>query len=287
MNSTPPSASRLTPSTPHPALDPSPVDDQRSCPGWAFDLDGVIWTGNEAIPGSSDTIAALIADGHGVAFVTNNSFSTVGDQEAKLASFGIDARGRVITSAMAGAVFVEPGERVFVLGGPGVVEAVEARGAVVIEGRASEPSADVVMVGLDHDLSYGRLSRAVLAVGAGARLVATNTDSTYPSERGLLPGGGAIVAAVTYATGVEPTVAGKPHRAQADLVRGLLGADGIMIGDRPETDGRFARTLGYRFGLVLSGVTTVSDLPVEPEPTWVGADVAELVPAALGDLQPQ
>jgi len=248
---------------------------------WAFDLDGVMWTGREPIPGSAETVAALVENGHRVAFVTNNSFATVADQEAKLASFGIAAEGRVITSAMAGAALVEPGERVYVLGGPGIVEAVEARGGVVVDGADSDDRPDAVLVGLDRSLSYERLSRAVLALRSGARFVATNTDATYPSERGMLPGGGSIVAAVRCATGVEPVVAGKPHDPLAQLVRSILGPDGIMIGDRPETDGRFALAMGYRFGLVLTGVTSGDDLPIEPQPAWVGDDVAQLVPRIL------
>ncbi|MDH4277780.1 MAG: HAD-IIA family hydrolase [Acidimicrobiia bacterium] len=258
--------------------------DESSRVAWAFDLDGVLWTGRDPIQGSADAVAALVEGGHRVAFVTNNSFATVAEQEAKLASFGIAAQGRVITSAMAGASLVEEGERVYVLGGPGIVEAVEARGAVVVDGAGSGERADVVLVGLDRNLSYERLSGAVLALHAGARFVATNTDSTYPSERGMLPGGGSIVAAVRYATGAEPVVAGKPHDAQAQLVRSVLGPDGVMIGDRPETDGRFASAMGYRFGLVLTGVTGRDDLPIEPEPSWVEDDVARLVPRILAEL---
>ena len=92
-----------------------------------------------------------------------------------------------------------------------------------------------------------------------------------------------MVAAISCSTGAEPDVAGKPHAAQADLVRDLLGSDGVVIGDRPETDGRFASTMGYRFGLVLSGVTTSGDLPVDPEPAWIGADLAEIVPTILSE----
>ncbi len=261
---------------------------ERQRPGWAFDLDGVIWTGRTPIPGSSETVSELISAGHDVVFVTNNSFSTVGDQERKLSFFGIDAEGRVVTSAMAGAALVRAGERIYVLGGPGVVEAVEAQGATVIDDvdtRDPDLSPDAVLVGLDRGLTYERLSAAVLAINSGARFVATNTDSTFPSERGLLPGGGSIAAAVTCATGVEPEVAGKPHEAQAALVRSILGSDGIMIGDRPETDGRFAQTLGYRFGLVLTGVTGPDDLPIDPQPAWVADDVARLVPTVLDDIR--
>jgi ribonucleotide monophosphatase NagD (HAD superfamily) len=80
---------------------------------------------------------------------------------------------------------------------------------------------------------------------------------------------------------VAPTVAGKPYGPMVDLVRSLAGADGIAVGDRADTDGRFARALGYRFGLVLTGVTSAADLPVDPEPDLVVADLAGLVDRVL------
>jgi 4-nitrophenyl phosphatase len=245
--------------------------------GWVIDLDGVVWLGSEPIPGGAEAVARLRAAGHAVLFVTNNSFATVAEQEAKLAALGIEAAGDVVTSALAGASLVEPGQRVLVVGGPGIVEAVEARGAVVTDGL----DAEVVMVGLDPALTYDRLDRAARAVRAGARLVATNTDPTYPTARGLLPGGGAIVAAVAVAAGAEPVVAGKPHPPAAALVRARLGPNGTLVGDRADTDGRFARALGYRFGLVLSGVTADA-AGVEPVPDLVAGDLVSLVAGAMG-----
>ncbi|MEL7209697.1 MAG: HAD hydrolase-like protein, partial [Actinomycetota bacterium] len=112
-----------------------------------------------------------------------------------------------------------------------------------------------------------------------ARFVATNDDATFPDADRLLPGNGSIVAAVATAAGAVPTVAGKPHPTITDLVRNRLGPDGVMVGDRPETDGLFARALGYRFGLVLTGVITADDLPVEPTPDVVEHDLAALVAA--------
>lgn len=245
---------------------------------WVIDLDGVIWLGATPIPGSSEAVAQLRAAGEDVLFVTNNSFATVAQQEAKLASFGIEAAGDVVTSAVVGAELVSPGERVLVLGGEGIAEAVRARGGVVVD----DPGVDAVLVGLDRHLSYDRLARAALAVRRGARFIATNTDATYPTAEGLLPGGGSIVAAVAVAAGVEPVVAGKPCEPAAEFIRHRLGPEGIMVGDRPGTDGIFAGVLGYRFGLVLSGVTTSTDLPVEPTPDLVAPDLAALVHLALG-----
>jgi len=162
---------------------------------------------------------------------------------------------------------------VLVCGGPGIDEAVSRRGAVAVRGG----DAEVVAVGFHRDFDYERLRVAVRAVQRGARLIATNDDATYPTPAGPIPGGGAIVAAVAYASGVDPVVAGKPHAPMADLVRAIGGAEGTMVGDRPETDGLLAAHLGYRFALVLTGVTTAADLPVTPIPDVVSTSLATLV----------
>jgi len=248
---------------------------------WVLDLDGVVWLGDEPIAGSAEAVARLRAAGETVLFATNNSSAVVGDQEAKLARFGIAAEGGVLTSAMAGAALVEPGQRVLVCGGPGVVEALEQRGAVPVR---DETDVDALMVGFHRDFDYERLRLAAEAVRRGARFIATNDDATYPTPEGPIPGGGAIAAAIAYAVGRPPEVAGKPHQPMADLARALSGdgvAGGIMVGDRPETDGAFAHTLGYRFGLVLSGVVGPDDLPVDPAPDVVAADLASLVTDVL------
>lgn len=244
---------------------------------WVLDLDGVIWLGDEPIPGAADAVAHLQEAGAPVLFVTNMSRLTEAEQEAKLASHGIDATRAVLTSAMAAGSYVSPGDRVVVVGGPGIDEAVERRGGRVVDAGP----ADVVIVGIDPSFDYDELGRAMLAVRGGARLVGTNHDPTYPTAEGLEPGGGSIVAAIAAAAEVEPTFAGKPHATAAALVRERLGERGIMVGDRPDSDGLFARQLGYDFGLVLSGVTSADDLPVEPTPAKVADDLASLVSAYL------
>jgi 4-nitrophenyl phosphatase len=243
---------------------------------WVLDLDGVVWLADRPIPGAVDAVARLRAAGERVLFATNNSFARLADQEAKLERMGIPAGGDVVTSAGAAATLVARGERALVVGGPGIAEAVAARGAEPVH----DGPADVVIVGFHRDFDYERLRIAAAAVRGGARLVATNDDATYPTPEGPIPGGGAIVASVAYATGVRPVVAGKPHRPMADLVRGLAGAEGTVVGDRPETDGTFAAALGYRFALVLTGVTGPDDLPVEPAPAVVAPSLADLVVSA-------
>jgi HAD superfamily hydrolase (TIGR01450 family) len=245
---------------------------------WVLDLDGVVWLADQPIAGAAAAVDRLRAAGQRVLFATNNSWAPVRDVEAKLARFGIGAEGDIVTSAGAAAGLIEPGERVLVCGGPGIVEAVTERGGVVVR----DGDAEVVMVGFDPGFDYDRLRAAAGAVRGGARLVATNDDATYPTPDGPIPGGGALVAAVAYAAGVPATVAGKPHAPMAELVRALGGAAGTMVGDRPTTDGEFATALGYRFALVLTGVTARTDLPVAPVPDVVADSLAALVDAELG-----
>ncbi len=245
---------------------------------WALDLDGVVWLAGEAIAGSAQAVARLDAAGIPVCFATNFSYAPVAEAEAKLARIGIDGRGRVITSAMAAATLVQPDDTVLVCGGPGIVEAVLARGATVVR----EGTADVVVVGYDPEFDYHKLTVAVQAVREGARFVATNEDPTFPTPQGLLPGGGSLVAAVAYAAQSRPVVAGKPHQPFADLVLDRYGPQGVMVGDQAMTDGNLARRLGYRFGLVLSGVTAAADLPTDPPADMVAADLAGMVRAELG-----
>jgi 4-nitrophenyl phosphatase len=245
---------------------------------WVLDLDGVVWLGSDPIPGASEAIERLRAAGEEVFFVTNASFRPVGEVEAQLADAAIDGRGRVLTSAVMAVDLVEPGETVLVAAGPGVTEELEQRGVTVV----ADGDADAVMVGFHLDFTYDRMRAASLAVRNGARLIATNDDATYPTTDGLWPGGGAILASIERATGTDALVAGKPYPPAVAHVHRLAGTDGTMVGDRPDTDGRFARALGYRWGLVLSGVTDPSDLPVEPRPDAVADDLAALVDEALG-----
>ena len=254
------------------------------------DLDGVVWLAHRPIPGSVEAIAALRAFGWRVVFVTNNSFSPVSAVEASLASVGIPAEGDVVTSASAGATLVEPGERVLVCGGPGIAEAVIARGAEVVshgEVDAGRGRLDAVVVGFHRDFDYEIMRRASGAVRAGARLIGTNDDATYPTPKGPIPGGGSILAAIATASGVAPIVAGKPHGPMAAAVRELTGgvsSSAVMVGDRPSTDGRFARTLGCRYALVRSGVIAPGarlDLDGDVSDVDVHFDVADL--ASLAD----
>lgn len=231
------------------------------------DIDGVVWLLHEPIAGSVDAIARLRDAGHRVIFVTNNSYSTVREQEEALASIGISAVGDVITSSQAAGSLLKAGENVLMGGGPGVREAIESSGAIVVGESDTDKSLsthdiDTVVVGYHSTFDYKGLTRLSAAVRNGARLIATNDDATYPTPKGLIPGGGSILAAVATASGVTPTIAGKPHEAMANLVRTVSGVEDLssawMIGDRSSTDGLFARRVGCRFAHVMSGVVRES-----------------------------
>jgi 4-nitrophenyl phosphatase len=245
--------------------------------GWVLDIDGVVWLAEAAIPGAPEAVAAL-RERTDILFVTNNSSQPLAHYEAALARIGIPADGIVVSSAVAAASLVEPGERALLCAGPGVEEALRTRGVDVVR----DGDADVVVVGFHRDFDYERMRIAATAVRRGARLLATNDDATYPTPDGPIPGGGAILASIATGSGVQPTIAGKPHEPMAAVVRARLGATGVVVGDRPETDGLFARTLGYEFVLVLSGVTATDDLPVTPEPDRVAADLRRAVTEMTG-----
>jgi glycerol-1-phosphatase len=253
---------------------------------WVLDLDGVVWLGDEPIAGSAKAIETLRAKGERVLFLTNNSSQTVNTYVEKMARMGFACSAEdLCSSAQAAALLVNPGETALVIGGKGIEEALLAGGSIPVHDQTE--GVDAVIVGWHRDFNYDRLTLAFRAIRNGARLIGTNDDPTYPSSEGELPGGGSIVAAVSYATGVVPTFAGKPNWPAAQLVYERLGwgaeptaaqrATLWMVGDRPSTDGGMARRLGGRFGLVLSGVTARADLPVDPEPYAVAEDLAELV----------
>jgi HAD superfamily hydrolase (TIGR01450 family) len=250
---------------------------------WVLDLDGVVWRGDQPIDGAASAVARLRASGQRVLFVTNNALPTRDEVADKLSRHGIESGDDLITSPMAAASLLQPGQRALVCAGPGVAQALAARGVDTVDADVIDPGpVDAVVVGLHLDFDYRRLDVAARAARSGARLIATNDDTTYPGEHGLSPGAGSLLAAVVTASGVTPVVAGKPYAPMVSLVQAVAGGEGVAVGDRADTDGRFARALGYRFGLVLTGVTTADDLPVDPAPDHTAPDLATLVTQVLG-----
>lgn len=242
------------------------------------DLDGVVWLSQQVLPGAAPALEAWRAAGLEVVFLTNNSSIRVADVVRRLGSAGIEAaEGDVLTSATAAAALLArglpAGSRVLACAGPGVAEALDRAGFRVVGSAPCE----AVVVGWHTTFDFEALHRASAAVRDGARFVATNLDATYPTADGLLPGNGALVAAVAVAAGAEPEVAGKPEPPTVDAVRRRAGdRRGVVVGDRPSSDGALARELAWPFALVESRVAATEE-GVGPEPDARGPDLASVV----------
>ena len=249
------------------------------------DLDGVMYVGSEPVPGAAAALEKLQDAGWRVLFVTNNS-----TKERRVAAETIAERtgfpaheDQVLTSGYSTARYLAGHvQRVFVVGAPGLAATLTAEGIEVVD---THEDAEAAVVGLDPELTYDKLVEATLAVRAGARLVATNSDATYPTPRGLYPGGGALVAALERATDAVAEVCGKPHEPMRKLVRAMVGLGPVVVvGDRPETDLALAGAEGWHRVLVLTGVTDEpSGVPEEYAPDLVLASIAEL-PDVIANL---
>jgi HAD superfamily hydrolase (TIGR01450 family) len=254
--------------------------------GLVCDLDGVVYTGDQAIPGAPEAIAAMRAGGVSIVFCTNNSRSTAAQYQAKLAGLGVEASGRdILTSATVTAEELarrgRSGATAMVVGGDGVIAALDENG---IRLGAPDEQPDVVVVGLDLDFTYDTMRRAALAVRAGAEFIATNDDAALPTPNGLWPGAGAIVASIETASDSSAEVMGKPHSPMMEAAaRRLAGCERIaVVGDRPETDLAGGAARGWTTILVTSGVTAPDQAPhVTPRPDVVVADLAELARSLL------
>ena len=269
------------------------------------DLDGVVYRGSDPVPGVAAVLADRVARGDDVVYVTNNSMFYRSAYVTRLEAMGAPvSEDRVVTSARATALYLREHHpdvrRVLVVGAGGLeremrdvgLEVVAAAHAATrssqeaIDGYAAAGQPDAVVVGLDPQLTYGRIAVAADAVRAGARFIATNRDPTYPAERGLLPGAGSVVAAIEVASGTKPFAEiGKPGPLlleEAAKAVGRSAAEAVMIGDAV-TDIAAARAVGARSVLMLTGVTRperAAALPEDQRPTTIAAD-ADALAAAL------
>lgn len=250
------------------------------------DLDGVVYVDGVAVPGAGRALEALQQQGRRLLFATNNSTKTpriVVDTIARLTGFEVDERD-VVTSGLVTAMALEElVDRVLVVGGAPLVDTFRSRGFTVV---ANWREAEAVVCGLDFNLTYEHLAAATLAVRAGARFYATNTDATYPTAEGQKPGGGAIVAALATATGIQPVVCGKPHAPLADAVRRIAGNNHVLVvGDRFETDVALGKAQGWSTALVLTGVAVdAAEAPPGLNPDIVIDSLSDL-PGVLGGSQ--
>jgi glycerol-1-phosphatase len=256
-----------------------------------LDLDGCVWVGDEPVPGSPETIAALRAAGKRVAFATNNSWHAGEDQVARLWGHGIQASlGDVVT--VGGAMQhllneTRSGRTAFVIGGASLRANVADAGLTVLNGSDRAEHAEVVVIGGTDDVTYEHLKIATLAARRSGDLLATARDPTLPMPGGHWPGTGALLAAVEVASGVAGQIVGKPapqlfHTALDRLGEGRT----LAVGDRLDTDVAAAAAAGLDAALVLSGGMTPEQADAAlaadgaPTPVAVAADLRAL---ALGE----
>lgn len=252
---------------------------------FVFDLDGVVYRGEQALPGAVDTIETLRRLGHQVYFLTNNSTQTRTTYANKLRGMGIPVdEEHIMTSSYATALYLieqgAEGKSAFVVGEEGIRKELEAVGLRVV----TEAPADYLVVGMDKSFNYDTLLRAQHAILGGAEFIATNRDTTYPLEAGLIvPGGGALVAAIEVASGVQPLVIGKPEPHTMNAILELAGCspeEAVIVGDRLDTDVLLGKRVGSPTVLVLTGVTTERDLeqaPLELRPDVVVRALPEIL----------
>lgn len=250
-------------------------------------MDGVLWRGDTPMPGLVNFFETLRRAGIGFILATNNATKTAQMYSERLAGFGVVVPPQqILTSAEATASYLigqyPPGSAVYVVGGKGLHNAMLAQGFTIVppsEVRAGGKAVAVV-AGLSPTLTYEELAMGAHLVNQGVPFVGTNPDPTFPSELGPLPGAGAILAMITTATGVEPTIIGKPGPIVFREAVKLLGGDSstvAMVGDRLSTDIYGAKAAGLRAILVLSGISTREEAENGPvRPDYIFADITEL-----------
>lgn len=267
-----------------------------------FDLDGVIYRGTEPIAGAPELVGWLHERGVAVRFATNNSMVERRGYVTRLAAMGIPTvEDEIVTSTSASIEHlrrhVPDVRRILAIGAAGMrTELLEAGYDAVMADEVARDAAkegipdggpltdryDAVLVGLDPQVDYARLAVAMSAVEAGARLIATNADTRYPTPAGFLPGAGSIVAALATATGVTPDVIGKPAPAMFTAIfeaSGVDAAHAVVVGDNPDADVAGAHRAGCAAILVLTGVASAEAadaLEGERRPDAVAAGPAEV-----------
>jgi len=258
-------------------------------------MDGVLWHGEQAIAGLSDFFQLLRKQDMPFILATNNASNTVEQYVKKLARMGISIKQEeILTSGMATALYLaqhkDPANtRIFVLGEQGASQPLLEQGFTLTDiyqlnsPETPNQGADIVVCGKDETITWDKLSTATLNLQAGAEFIATNADTTLPTERGLVQGNGAILAALHAATGCTPTVIGKPEPIMYQQALALLGStpeNTIAIGDRLDTDILGAVRTGMRSLMVLTGTSKREDLKeIDFAPTWIMQDLQAVTEA--------
>nr|BAL53152.1 HAD family hydrolase [uncultured Gammaproteobacteria bacterium] len=253
-----------------------------------IDMDGVLWHGNTPLPGLKEFFTTLRALRLSFILATNNASATPESYVAKLKRMGVEVGPEeILTSGIATACYLaeryDPKTtRVYAIGEEGLLGPLREAGFTLTKSHKETRDfrADVVVVGKDETLTWDKLATATLNLNLGAAFVGTNADTTFPTEFGITHGNGAILAALTCATGIEPLIVGKPEPImyQQALSRLKLEPQQVVaVGDRLETDILGAVRAGIPSLLVLSGISRAEDLAaVDYRPDWILPDIRAL-----------
>ena len=253
---------------------------------FAFDLDGVIYLGEQVLPGAPELIEKLQRLGKEVFFVTNSTLFHRRFYAQRLRQMGIETDPeRIITAAYATAWHLSEnghrGKRVFIFGEIGLREEMAHLGLEYLSERDNTLS-DIVVVGLDREMTYQKLCKAASDIAAGATFIGVNNDGVWPVEEGVRPGVGAFVAALETATGRKAHIVGKPNPKMLQIAMEKAKAlpnETLMVGDKPDSDIIMGKRVGARTALMLTGLTSPQDLPRLSEnerPDLVAKDMWEL-----------
>ena len=248
---------------------------------YLIDMDGVLVKGNTMIPGANEFIDRLRTAGSKFLVLTNNSRLTPRDLSYKLHTIGLEIGTKsVFTSAMATALFLQsqrPNGKAFVIGDSGLTTPLHDLGYII-----TEHNPDYVVLGETETLNQENFTRAIRLVAGGARFIATNPDASGPSEKGIVPGAGALAALIEMASGKKAFFIGKPNplmMRSAIKYLGVHSEDTIMVGDRMDTDIAAGVQSGMNTILVLSGITRREDVDNYPYlPTDIVNSVADIYP---------
>ncbi len=256
-----------------------------SLAAWLIDMDGVLYHGKRPLPAAAEFINALQTEGKPFIFLTNNATRTPSEYVRRLAEMGIVvSEDAIFTSALATARFAQeqfPSPRpVIIVGGNGIRVAMKNAGYTLVE---QAELASLAISAMDTEATYARMAETALAIRAGVPWIQTNPDPTFPSERGILPGAGAIQAFLETATERKPVVIGKPQQGIFRQALAILGAspeETVMLGDRLETDILGGHRAGLKTICVLTGIASRAQAEAyEPRPDWIIEDLTALVNA--------
>jgi 4-nitrophenyl phosphatase len=246
-----------------------------------LDMDGVLWQGDQAIGNLPKIFGTICERGWKVILATNNATRSSEQFIQKLEGFGVKLEPwQVINSSEVTGIYLR---HRFPNGGPLYIVGEEGLKSTLAQYGFHQADKDVlaVIVGLDRELNYEKLTHATLLIRSGVPFIGTNPDATYPTPEGLVPGAGSVVAFVETSTDVKPTIMGKPMPEMyiACLERlDVKAENALVVGDRVETDIMAGQTIGCRTALVLSGATSRDKANSwKPSPDWIGKDLETLV----------